>query len=158
LFLAQPPGGNVRLVVVFAADGYAGKAPEDSKLANMIQGIGKRTLEEFFGRCVKLLGSSEIVIEPLERIEEALHLVGPGLGRRIVPGLLPLGHAERPVEKIADVREDLDGSTAILARLEIDVALRGVADDFAGAIGNGGQRMAEEVTGADLFMWHTGLR
>jgi len=126
-------------------------------LADVIQNIGEGALEEFFGRCMKLPGASKVVIKALEGIEKALNFVGPRQGRRIMPSLLTFGHAEAPVEKIADVRKDLERGAAILACLEIDVALWSIADDFASAIGNRGQRMAEEVSRADLFMRHTGL-
>jgi hypothetical protein len=76
-----------------------------------------------------------------------------------VPRGLAPGHGERPIEKVADVREDLEGSAAILARLEIDVALRGIAEDFPGAVGNGGQGVAKEIARTDsVWHGHSGIR
>lgn len=149
LVLANAAGGDICLEIVFAADGDTGKPSKNGELADVIQHVGERTLEKFFGGGVKRLSASKIVIEALEGIEEALDFVGPGEGLRVVPSGLTFGHGEGPVKKVADVRENLDRRAAILARLEIDVALRGVTNDFASAIGDGGQGMAEKVASAD---------
>jgi hypothetical protein len=138
LVLADTAGGDVCLEIIFAADGEAGNAAKDGELSDVIESVGERTLEEFFGWGVKLFGAGEKVIEALERVEEALDFVGPGKGLRGVPGGLAFGHGEGPIEKVADVGKDLDRGAAIVAGLEIDIALRGITNNFAGAIGNGG--------------------
>jgi hypothetical protein len=63
LLFANSAGGNIRLVIVFPANGDTGKAAEHRKLANVVQGIGQWTLEKFFGRGVKLLRAGEKVVE-----------------------------------------------------------------------------------------------
>ena len=68
-----------------------------------------------------------------------------------MPAWLALGHRECPGEQIADVGEDLDGRTRIVAGLEIDVGLRSVAEYFSASIRDRGQGMPEHVTGGGAF-------
>ena len=76
-----------------------------------------------------------------------------------MPGGLSLGHGERPIEQISDMCEDLYGSAAILAGVEVDVGLRGVANNFAGAIGDGGEGVSKEIACADGVWWvHGGIK
>jgi len=122
----------------------------------VIEGIGERALEEFFGRGVELLWAGEKVVEAFEGVEEALDFVRPGERSGIVPAGLAFGHGEGPVEEVADVGEDLDGSAAIVAGVEIGVGLRGVANNFAGAIGDSGQGVAKKIAGRDGGWRHGG--
>jgi hypothetical protein len=138
LVFADAAGGDVCLEIIFAADGETGNAAKNGELAGVIEDVGERALEKFFGRGMKRIRAGEKVIEALERVEEALDFVGPGEGRRVVPGGLPFGHGECPLEQVADVGENLGGGAAIVSCLEIDIALRGITNDFAGAIGDGG--------------------
>src|SRR5271168_415605 len=66
-----------------------------------------------------------------------------------MPVRLPLGHAQSPIQQVTHVRQDLLRCPAIVPRLEIDISLWGIANDFPGTIGNGGQGMAKKVARAD---------
>jgi len=139
LVFADAAGGDVRLVIVFNADGKARKTAQKGELSDVMQGIGNGPLEEFVHRGVKRLGTREIVIEVLERVKEALDFVGPGERVGVMPSGLAFGHGETPIKEVADMREDLNRRAAILAGFEVNVGLRGVANDFAGTVGDGGQ-------------------
>ena len=138
VYLACGDGGNV---VVFAADGRAGKAAEHGELAGVGEGVGDGSLEEALdGRQDRFIGS-QVLVEGAERGEEPLLLFGPGERLGIVPGGFALRHGERPVEEIAHVGEDLDGAAA--GAVEVGEGLRGVLDGSRGAVGERGQGMAE---------------
>ena len=108
---------------------------------------------------MELLRTREKIIEAFEGIEETLHFVGPRQRFGVVPRRFTFGHGQRPVEEIADVREDLHGRAAILAGLIINVALGSIAEDFSSAIGDGGDGVAEQVAGADgVGRVHGGIR
>ena len=150
---------DVCLVIIFAADGDAGKTTKNGKLTDMVEHIGDGTLEKFFGGDVELVGAGEIVVETLEGVEETLDFIGPGQGCGIMPSLLAFGHGQGPVEQIADVREDLHRSAAVLTGLKVDVALRGVANGFAGTIGYGGEGVTKKIAGTDgVWGVHSGSK
>ena len=119
-------------------------------MAYVVQGVGDGALEEFFRGGVEGLWTGEIVIEFLECGKEAMDFVLPEQGLRIVPGGLALGHGERPIEEIAEVGEDMNGSARGLGGAEIGEGVWGAVNDFCAAIGDGGEAVTKEVTGTGV--------
>lgn len=154
LILTNPADCDVGLEIVFTTDRDARKASENRKLADMVKSVGEWSLKQFLRRGIQLLRAGEKIVEALQRIEEALDLVGPRKRLRIVPRGLTLCRRESPIEEITNVGEDLNGCAAILAGVEIRETLRSIADDFAGAIGDCGQRVAKKIAGTDSIGEH----
>ena len=123
-------------------------------MADVIESVSDWALEEFLHGRVELLGTRQEVIEPLQGVEEALHLVGPGKGFRMMPGGLASRHREGPIEKITNVGQDLNGGAAVLTGAEVDVTLRGIANDLATTISDRGERVTKKVARADGFICH----
>ncbi len=123
----------------------------------MVEGVGDRTLEEFFGRGVEGLGAGEIVVELLEGSEKAVDFVLPEQGLGIVPCGLALGHGEGPIEQIAQMGEDLRGRTRGFRGAEIGEGVWGGVEDFSATIGDGGEAVTKEIAGAGVRRNHSGV-
>jgi hypothetical protein len=147
LIFADATSGNISLVVVFTANRNTGKAAKNSELADVIEGICDWALKKFVNGSVKFAGAGKEVVEALQGLEETLHFIGPREGGRVMPNRFATGHRERPVEEVADVREDLHGCAAIMTGRKVDVALGRVSNNLAGAIGDGRYGMTEQVAG-----------
>jgi len=156
LVRADAAGGDIGLKIVFALDGMAGHAAKHGELADVVQGVGDRPLEEFFGGGVERLISGEIVVELLEGGEEALSFVVPGHGLGVVPSGLTFDHGERPIEKIAEVSENLHGGTGGFGGAEIGEGIGRVLEGLRTAIGDGGKGVAQEVASAGGWGEHKG--
>src|SRR2546430_5358337 len=100
------PGGDLRLEVVLAANGRAGKAAHHGKLADVREGVGHGTLEQAFSGAPERRIRAERGVEPRERIEESPDVGVPRLRLRLAPGVLAARERSPPVEQIAHVRED----------------------------------------------------
>jgi len=99
---------------------------------------------------VEWLVRPKVIIEGLESSEEAGFLLGPREWRRVVPTLSPLHRAERPVEQIAHVGENLDGLTA--TTIEGREAIRCAVKGASGSVGEAGYGMTKEFA----CVGHTG--
>jgi hypothetical protein len=93
LVLANATASDVRTQVIFALDGRAAEAAKHSDLADVVEGIGDRALEELLGGGVKRFAAGEVVVEILEGLEEAVDLSRPRERLGIVPSLLAVSHA-----------------------------------------------------------------
>jgi hypothetical protein len=60
--------------------------------------------------------------------------------------LLASGDGERPVKQIAHVREDLRGRARLVSDVEAGEVVRGTAESFAAAVGNGGNGVAKKLS------------
>jgi len=155
LVLSDVAGGDIGLKIVFTLDGIAGHAAKHGELADMVQGVGDGTLEEFFGGGVERVVTGEISVEAAEGGKEALSFVVPGQGLGAMPNAFTLGHGERPIEKVADVGEDLQGRAGGFGGTEIGEGLGGVVEDLSAAIGDGGEAVAQEVASAFGETFHS---
>src|SRR2546427_8785305 len=95
---ANAPDGDVGLVIVFTHDGGADEAAEHRDLADVIEGIGNRTLEEASRRGVHLFGRSEVIVEFCQGGKKPGNLGVPRQWRGVVPSLLAFCDGERPVK------------------------------------------------------------
>src|SRR5208337_4786499 len=100
----------------------------------------------------------EIVVETAKGGEEALNFVVPGQRLGVMPGGLALGHGECPIEKIAEVREDLRGRAGGFGGVEIGEGVGSALEDLRAAIGSGGERMAQEVASTGRWRQHRGAK
>ena len=75
----------------------------------MRQRVGDGALKDPLGRCRQRRVGREEIVEPLQRREEALDFAIPLERRRLIPGFGAFGLRQRPVEQVADMREDLPG-------------------------------------------------
>lgn len=135
-------GDDVGDIVVLTMNLAAAEAAHHGELADVGEGICDRTLEEHFGGGMERSVGGEVVIEGAERGEEAGFLLGPPERGGVVPPLASLHRAECPVEEVAHVGEDLNGLAA--ATIEVGKAFGRAFKGTAGAIGKGGEGMAEE--------------
>src|SRR5689334_15838992 len=107
LIWSDPARGDLRPEIVLSPYRRPREATERGELADVGERIGDRTLEELLGRAIQWGIRSEIVIQRLDRREEAIHVAVPRLRRRFVPDVLALGVPMRPLEQIAEVGKDL---------------------------------------------------
>src|ERR1019366_10578684 len=83
--------------------------------------------------------------ESFESREEALHFLVPRQRRGVVPLFLPSCHGERPVEQVADVRQDLARRAARFRGVVTGEFGRSAAHGFAAAIGQRGEGVAKKI-------------
>ena len=145
LVFAHAAFGDFGYDQVLAAGGDAGDAAEDGDLADVGQGVGDGTLENFLGGELQRRVGGEEVVEGFQGCEEAGFTLVPGKDR----GFLPFGRAlrlgERPIEKIAEVGEKLRRRAAGIGGAEAREVFGGAAHGLAAAIGNRGERVAQHV-------------
>ena len=146
LLRADAAGDDIRLRVIFAANWRAGEAPEQRQLADVRQRIGDRALKEFFRRAGERGIGGEIIIESLYGGEETPGAFVPSEWGGIVPVLFAVGLAERPVEQISQVREDLAADARGVAGAKFREAWRSALQYLAAAIGERRDAVAQEVT------------
>ena len=108
LICADLANGDLRDEEIFAACRTVGETAEHRNLADVRECVGDRPLKETFRFNMQRLTRREVVVEGLERVEKASHLLRPRKGRGVAPPLTSLHRAECPVEEIAHVSEDLD--------------------------------------------------
>ena len=101
------PGLNLGDKKVFSAGGAAGEAAQHGQLAHMGERIGYRPLEELLDRRMQRLIGGEIGVKCLERVKETPLFLFLGLRFGGVPTAGAIGHAQRPVEKVAHVGQNL---------------------------------------------------
>jgi hypothetical protein len=137
--LSDGDGGDVE---VFAMDGAAGEAAQHGELAAVGESIGDGALEEALRRRIERSGRSEECVKGRECVEEALLLRGPGERLGVVPTLVALGDGECPMEQIAHVGEDLNGTAAGSA--EIGEGGGRILNSACSAVSEGGEGVAEQ--------------
>jgi hypothetical protein len=146
LLRAYAASDDFRLRVIFAANGSASEAAEDCELAHVRERICNRALKEFFRRAGERGIGGEIIVERFYGSEKALGAFVPGKRRGIVPVLLAVGLAERPIEQIAQMREDLATGARGISGAVFRETWRSALQHFAAAIGERGDGVAQEVT------------
>src|SRR5208283_651623 len=124
----------------------AGEAPEQRELAHVRERIRDRALKKFLGRAGKRRIGGEIIIERFYGCEETLSAFIPSERRGIVPVLFAVGLAERPVEQISQMREDLSASARGITGAVFRKTWWSALQHFASAIGERGEGVAQEVT------------
>ena len=91
---ADAAGGDVGLEVVFTFDGGVGKAAEHGDLADVIEGVSDRALEESLGGAAERFAGGQVVIKCFDGGVKTIHLGVPWQRRGVVPGLLALSDGE----------------------------------------------------------------
>jgi hypothetical protein len=147
LFGADAAGDDVGFEVVFAENGRAGETAEHGDLADVSERVGDGSLKEAFGGAVKRFGGGEIVVEFFYGGIEAVDFRVPGKGRGVMPRLLTFRGGESPIKEVAHVGEDLRGSARFVADVETGEVLGRATKGFAGAVGDSGETVAEELAG-----------
>jgi hypothetical protein len=142
---ADAAGGDVRLEIVFAFDGAAGEAAEHGDLADVVERVGDGALEKAFGWRVERFGGCQVIVDFFHRRKKAIDFGIPGQRCRVMPNLLALRDRDRPIEKIAQVREDLRGRACLVADGEAGERIRSAAQCFAAAVGNRGDGVAKQL-------------
>lgn len=138
--LADGDGGDVE---VLAPSGRAGQTAEHGELAGVSERVGDGALHEALDGRVDGIGRREVRVECGESGEEALLLLGPGEGLRIVPGGVALSHGEAPMEEVAHVGEDLDGAAASI--VEVGEGGGGVFQGARGAVSQCGKGVSKKI-------------
>ena len=90
----------------------------------MGEGVGDRALEELLGSDAEGAFRGQARVQSGERFEETRGFLRPGPRGGVVPGVLAVGERQRPVEEIADVREDLPRGPDRGLRLELGEVVR----------------------------------
>src|SRR5580698_9776141 len=145
LVFAYAAFGNFGYDKVLAADGDAGHAAEDSDLTDVGQGVGDGTLEDFLGGELQGRAGGQQVVEGFEGREETGFALVPGEDWGFLPFGRALGLRERPIEKIAEVRDEFAGGAAGIGGAEAREFFSGAAHGPAAAISNCGERVAQHV-------------
>ena len=144
------PNGDGRNVEVFAAGGRASQAPQHRKLACMGERVGDGALHQALNGRVDGIGRCEVRIEGRESGEEALLLLRPGEGLRVVPCGIALSHGKRPEEEVAHVGEDLHRAAAGI--VEVGEGGGGIFQGASGAVSQCGKGVAKKIS----FFVHCG--
>ena len=92
LLRADAPCGNIGVREIFPMDGRARQTPEHSELADVLQRVGNRALQNFWRRSAQFRGPREIVVEALQCVKEALDFFRPRERLRGMPDRLAFGH------------------------------------------------------------------
>jgi len=144
------PGFDLGYIIVLSADWAAGHPPQHGYLAYVGQRVGHRTLEEPLDGRMLLFARGNIAVKLLERRKETALLLGPRQRLRVLPALAALSHAQRPVEQVPHVRQNL-GRRAPRA-VKTGKALRSTFQGTSGPVPKGRQNVAKHL---DISV-HTG--
>ncbi len=120
-------GGAVSSEIALTHDRGARETAEHGDLADMIEGVGDRALEESFRRSVKQFGSGQMVVKLFHRRKKSFDFGVPCQRRRLVPGLFALRDRKGPVEEVAHVRKDLRRRTRLVSDVEAGKVIWGAA-------------------------------
>jgi len=140
---------DVRYKKVLATGGTTGEAAQHGQLAYVGERIGYGALEKTFGRSAQRRIGGQKGVQGLERLEEAALFLGPGARLGGLPALLPNGRAQRPVEEVAHVGQNLHGQAA--GGVKTGKVIGSAFQGSGGPVGNGGQRVAQQFA----FLVHT---
>src|SRR5436853_171355 len=110
-----------------------------------VERVRDGALKETFSRTVERLRRSEVIVELLQRCEKAIDLHIPRQRRGVVPSLFALRDRERPVKKIAHMRENLRRRARLVADMEGAKVIRRAAQRFSAAVSNGRKRVAQKL-------------
>src|SRR5207249_9012172 len=113
------------------------------------EGVGDRTLKELLGGAAERCIGREVRVERLQSGEKARDVGLPVLRRAVVPGFLALRYRRRPVEQVADVRENLARRARTLLRAEVREPCGRAAHRLPSTIGKRGERVAQQFP-----IWH----
>jgi len=145
--LAWDDDGDIE---VLAAGGATGETAQHGQLAHVREGVGYRSLEQALDRRVQWPAGGEKGIEGAQRGEEPLLLVRPGEGLGGIPVLLANRGAQRPVEEIAHVGQNLHRQSADAVK-----AAKMIGRPFKSPCGPIGQ-CCQSVAQQFAFLVHTG--
>src|SRR6266705_3755426 len=137
--------GDVGFEIIFAEDGRTGQAAQHGDLADVIERVRDGALKETFSRTMERLRRSEVIVELWQRCEKAIDLRIPRQRREVVPSLFALRDRERPVKKIAHMRENLRRRARLVADMEGAKVIRRAAQRFSAAVSNGRKRVAQKL-------------
>ena len=132
-------------MVIFAANGRAGQTAKDGELADVRQRIRHGALEYLLGLFAERCARGQVSIERGQRFVESLDALLPRHHRRIVPFRLSLRLRKRPINQIAQVRENLPRRPGVLRNAKVREIRRRIGQGFPRAIGQGGDRMAQQL-------------
>ena len=111
------------------------------------------TLEQLLRRNVQRLIRGQVGIEGFERLVETLDSCVPCERRRIVPRRFSLRHRERPVQQIADMRQQLAGRSGFFRSLKFGEVGWRAAHGFCAAIGQRRNGVAQHLTLRDCYSY-----
>ena len=103
---------DVGAEVVLPTDRGTDHAPQHGNLPNVRQGVGDWPLEELLGRSGERLARGHVGVEGFEAREKAPNALIPRDRHGVVPFLGAPGNCERPLEQVAEMRQDLAGSAS----------------------------------------------
>src|ERR1044072_9497331 len=109
LFRAYSAGFDLRTRIVLTLDGLARQATQHRDLAHMSKCIGNRPLKHTFAARRQFAVRSEILIELRQGRMKTLDLLTPWKWLSVVPGFIPFGDRQGPIQQISNVRQDLNG-------------------------------------------------
>jgi hypothetical protein len=112
--------------------------------------IGHWALQQLLDRGVQRAAGGQKGIEALQRLEEALLLFGPDARLRGLPALLSDGRAQRPLEQVAHVSQNLHRHPPGAGK-----SGKVIGRAFqcpCGPVGNGGKRVTQQFA----FLIHRG--
>ena len=112
--------------------------------------ISDRSLKERLRGYLEWLAGGEVVVEGFQGSEKADFFIRPRARWGIVPALTSLHRAERPIEQITHVGEDLNGLAT--AAFEGEKTIGSMVKSARGAIGDSGNSVAKEFA----FVVHNG--
>ena len=144
---ADAAGNDVGFEVVLAQDGRASQTAQHGNLADVIERIGDRALEEALSGAVERLGRRQVVVELLDDSEKPFDFGVPLERCGVVPSLFALRDGQSPVKQVTHVGENLRWRAGLVADMERVKAVRRAAQGFPRAIGNGGESVAQKLAG-----------
>jgi len=132
---------DLRNKKIFTARGTPRKTAQHGQLPHMGERVSHGPLEKLLGRSVQRRIGSQEGVKSLERLKEAMLLVGPSERLRGAPALFPNGRTQRPVNQVAHVGQNLHGETA--GAVESGEVLGRAIESADSSIGQSGQYVAQ---------------
>jgi len=129
-----PPNGGTRHAAQHGDLADVRERVRDGSLKQLLLGLRERSVR------------GEVGFEAFQCGKEALDLPIPREGCRIVPLLFAFGHGERPIEQIADMRQDADRRAYGFAALVGAKFGLSAAHGFPATVGQGGDGVAKEIS------------
>jgi hypothetical protein len=137
-------GGDLRFEVALATHRTPTHPSQHGDLADVREGIGDRALKDLFGWESEFGVRSQAIIERSQGSEEARYLLLPRELSRVVPFVFTVRQAKRPIEKIADVRQDLARCARGWSGAELGEISGSSANRLSTAIGQSRNRVTEQ--------------
>ena len=136
-------GGDLGAEVVFPLDRRTRQSAEHRDLSDMRQRVCDRALEELLRWKLQRQAGSEIAVESLQAGKKPLRLLIPGKRLGIVPCMFSLCQAERPIEQVAYVSQDLPRSARLIRHAKLGKSIGRAVESLRAPIGERGQSMAQ---------------